>query len=96
MVMYDSYIMQRTQIYLTHEQGRMLERRSRATGRSISQLIREAIDAAYLRGRQVSRADRVRLARKSAGAWTAFDVTGAEYVERIRGARRLARLHGGR
>ncbi len=94
-MVYNLYIMRRTQIYLTEEQGRLLEGRSRATGRAISQLIREAIDAAYARGRKVSRAEQVRLARRTAGAWTEFKETGAEYVERIRGARRLARLHGG-
>ena len=94
--MYNPYIMRRTQIYLTEEQGRLLGGRSRATGRTISQLIREAIDAAYGRGRQLSRAERVRIARRTAGAWTEFNETGAEYVERIRGAGRLARLHGSR
>ena len=41
-VVYNLYIMRRTQIYLTEEQGRVLEGRSRATGHTISQLIREA------------------------------------------------------
>ena len=86
--------MRRTQIYLTEEHGRVLAGRSRATGHTISQLIRDAIDAAYSRGRQTSRADRVRLARRTAGAWKGFPETGAEYVERIRGARRLAKFHG--
>ena len=86
--------MRRTQIYLTLEQGRLLEGRSRATGHTISQLIRAAIDRAYSRSRQMSRAEKVRLARRTAGAWRDFPETGAEYVERIRGARRLARLHG--
>ena len=94
--MYNSYIMRRTQIYLTAEQGRLLEGRSRATGRTISQLIRDAIDAAYASGRQLTRAERVRLARRTAGAWTEFAETGAEYVDQIRGAGRLARLHGRR
>jgi hypothetical protein len=70
--------------------------RSRATGRTISRLIRDAIDAAYTRSGQMSRAERARIARRTAGAWTEFAETGAEYVERIRGARRLARLHGTR
>ena len=91
--MYNLYIVRRTQIYLTPEQGRLLEGRSRATGRTISQLIRDAIDAAYSGRRHISRAEQVRLARKTAGAWTDCAETGAEYVERIRGAGRLARLH---
>ena len=86
--------MRRTQIYLTEEQGRLLKGRSRTTGHTISQLIRAAIDRAYARDRQMTRADKVRLARKTAGTWKDFPETGAEYVERIRGAGRLVRLHG--
>lgn len=91
--MYNLYIMRRTQIYLTEEQGRVLEGRSRATGRTISELIRDAIDTTYTRGRVMSQAERIRVARRTAGTWTEFAETGAEYVERIRGRRRLARLH---
>lgn len=92
--MYVAYIVRRTQIYLTEEQGRLLESRSKATGTTISQLVRAAIDSAYSRRRAMSRAERVRLARTTAGSWKAFSETGEEYVERIRGSRRLARLHG--
>ena len=92
-MMYNLYIMRRTQIYLTEAQGRLLESRSKATGRTISELIRDAIDAAYSSGRRVSRAERIRLARAAAGAWATAAETGAEYVERIRG-RRSALLRG--
>jgi hypothetical protein len=91
-LMYNLYIMRRTQIYLNDEQGRLLERRTRATGRSMSQLIRTAIDAAYSGGRQMSRNERARVARRTAGAWSEFQETGTEYVERIRGGVRLARV----
>lgn len=91
--MYNSYIMRRTQIYLTEEQGRYLERRSKATGSTVSQLVRAAIDGTYLRRRPMGRAGMVRLARATAGSWKSFPETGAQYVERIRGSRRLARLH---
>jgi hypothetical protein len=86
--------MRRTQIYLTEEQGRLLESRSKATGSTVSQLIRTAVDSVYSRRRAMSKAQRVRLARSAAGSWKAFAETGEEYVERIRGSRRLARLHG--
>lgn len=86
--------MRRTQIYLTEEQGQLLEGRSRATGRTVSELIRSAIDQVYARSRTLSRAERVRLAKKTAGAWKDFPESGAEYVERLRGSRRLARLRG--
>ena len=92
--MYISYIMRRTQIYLSEEQGRYLERRSRATGRTVSELIRTAIDDAYLKRRPMDRAERLRIVRSTAGAWKDFPYTGSEYVERIRGSGRLARLHG--
>ena len=92
--MYTTYIMRRTQIYLSEEQGRLLEARSKATGRTISQLIRAAIDSVYLRRRSLSRAERIRLARATAGSWKEFPESGAAYVERVRGSGRLARLHG--
>ncbi len=37
----------RTQIYLDVEQKKVLEGRSRATGKSVGQLIREAVDEVY-------------------------------------------------
>ena len=40
-----TYIVDRTQIYLTPEESAALERESIATGKTKSQLIREAIDA---------------------------------------------------
>lgn len=91
--MYALYIMRRTQIYLTDEQGQILERRSEATGITISQLIRTAVDSAYSRRRGLSQDQKLRLARSTVGSWTDFPETGAEYVERIRGSRRLAQLH---
>ena len=45
-----------------------------------------------LRAREPSTADRVRVARRTAGAWKDFPETGAEYVERIRGSRRLSQI----
>ena len=94
--MYSLYIMRRTQIYLTEEQSRLLETRSVATGNTISQLIRDAIDAVYAPKRDQTRAERMRLARETAGAWAESRETGAAYVERVRGSKRLTRLHGSR
>lgn len=94
--MYNAYIMRRTQIYLSEDQGRLLAERSRATGRSVSELIRAAIDDVYAGRRGMSRAERMRLAKRTAGTWRDFPETGAAYVERLRGGRRLARLHGSR
>jgi hypothetical protein len=91
---YHAYIMRRTQIHLTDEQGRMLHDRSKTSGATLSELIRAAIDSTYGRRRAMTRAAKTRVARRTAGAWKDVSETGAEYVERVRGARRLARLHG--
>ena len=93
-MVYGGYIMQRTQIYLTEEQGRLLKSRSQATGCTVSELIRAAIDGVYAPRRELTTADRVRLARRTAGAWKEFPETGAEYVERIRGSSRLSQTMG--
>jgi hypothetical protein len=84
------YIMERTQIYLSETESAAIDRESERTGRSKSQLIRDAIDAAYL-GR--SGEDRVKVLRETAGAWKDRSETGAAYVKRARKGR-LARLHG--
>jgi hypothetical protein len=94
--MYNLYIMRRTQIYLTEEQGTILEGRSKATGHTISELIRAAVDNVYTGSREMSRSERERIARKTAGAWTDYPESGAEYVDRVRGGRRLARVRSRR
>ena len=92
--MYAIYIMRRTQIYLSEEQGRLLQRRSKATGDSVSELIRSAIDEAYRRPRAATRIDRVQIARRTAGAWRDHSEAGAEYAEPMRSGTRLARRRG--
>lgn len=90
-MMYAVYIMRRTQIYLSDEQGRLLAQRSKATGVTVSQLIRDAITEVYTRptGRRLE--ERLRVARRASGAWKDFPESGAEFVERLRTGRRLAR-----
>ena len=83
------YIMVRTQIYLSHGEAKALEREARATGRTKSRLIRDAIDRVYLGGKDAS--DVLRSLEKSAGAWRRRE-SGAAYVERLRSGR-LARIH---
>jgi predicted transcriptional regulator len=85
-----AYIMTRTQIYLSEEETRALQREARASGRSKSQLIREAIDRVYLQANDSSKL--IRALGASAGAWKRRTGNGEAYVERVRGGR-LARLH---
>lgn len=85
-----TYIVQRTQIYLTEAEARVLDRRAKTTGRTRSQLIREAIEAHYRT--DVGREAVLDALRETAGAWQDHEA-GAVAVERLRDGR-LARLLG--
>jgi predicted DNA-binding protein len=83
------YIVQRTQIYLDDQENRVLRRIAKSSGKTKSQLIREAIIRVYL---VEPHADETLSAlRDSAGAWRRRE-TGEKYVERLRKGR-LAALH---
>jgi hypothetical protein len=87
-----TYIMRRTQIYLTEEEAAALKHASKQSGLSMSDLIRTAVDDRFLSG-ELTAAERIRAVEESFGAWTGRTETGEEYVERMRPGR-LARLHG--
>ena len=85
MAMYTSYIVRRTQIYLDEEQERRLSEHALATGRTKSDLIREAID----RFLDTPLTEEERLARFRAAADAAFGIApyledGAAYVRKLR------------
>jgi Ribbon-helix-helix protein, copG family len=80
---------ERTQIYLSMREVDALEREAAATGRSKSDLIREAIDRAYVLPDQSLLLQAI---ERSAATWRRSKQSGAEYVERLRTGRRLARL----
>ncbi|HSL81331.1 MAG TPA: CopG family transcriptional regulator [Thermoanaerobaculia bacterium] len=83
--------MTRTQVYLRDEELELLDRLSAATGASRSELIRRAIHGAF---GQPSKSERLRALERSAGSWKGRELTGAEYVDRVRGDlnQRLRRL----
>lgn len=82
-----TYIVERTQIYLSKAQASALDREAQRTGTTRSHLIREAIEARYgVRG------DRARVEgalRATAGLWKDRVETGDAYVDRLRTGRRL-------
>lgn len=80
--------MQRTQISLTGEERRTLDAVSARTGRSISALIRDAVDAVY--GSERSVEDDLAAMRQAFGCWKAQDVDGTTWVEQLRSGRRTA------
>ena len=75
--------MSRTQIYLGEDERELLERMSKATGASASELIRRAIRSTYRL--ELTTEEKLRLLESSAGSWKDRDFTGAEYVDAIRG-----------
>jgi hypothetical protein len=75
--------MTRTQIYLGDDERELLDRTSRLTGASTSELIRRAIRSAY--GRALTKEERLHALRAAAGTWADREFTGAEYVDAIRG-----------
>lgn len=77
-----SYIMMRTQISLTAEDRRLLDDAAARTGRSISSLIREAVEHTY--GSARDRDADLRAIDNAVGAWGERDVDGEAYVESIR------------
>lgn len=79
--------MLRTQISLTDEQRRLLDAESARTGRSISALIRQAVDAAY--GTQRSVEKDVANMRRAFGAWRTHELGGEAWVEQVRSGERL-------
>ena len=78
------------QIYLSERETAALDRAAKATSRTRSHLIREAIAERYLRRPHVD--DLERALRETAGAWANRDEAGAEVVNRLRSGR-LARMH---
>ncbi len=93
--MYDAYIvMRRTQIYLDDRQRRKLDRVAKRTRRTVSDLIREAIDARYA---ATPREDFLEALRAgSFGVWKERKDLGTTdaYVRRQRRGKRLDRLAG--
>jgi hypothetical protein len=77
-----TYIMQRTQIYLSESETAALDAEARETGHTRSHLIREAIRARYRTSLDVE--ERLAILRTASGAWADREMTGAEYVEAIR------------
>ena len=85
-----TYIVERTQIYLSGAQAAALDREAKRTGVTRSHLIREAIEERY--GLAADR-ERLRAAlRETAGLWKDRTESGEAYVERIRTDRRMKRL----
>lgn len=83
--------MGRTQIYLSESELELLDRAARATGASRSELIRRAVRSTF--GDKTT-AERRQALDASAGSWSGRTLTGAEYVDTLRGDlnERLRRL----
>jgi Arc/MetJ-type ribon-helix-helix transcriptional regulator len=84
--------MSRTQVYLGEDELELLERASRDTGASRSELIRRAVRTTF--GEQ-GKDEKLRALQVSAGSWRGQRANGAEYVDALRSGdlnERLAQL----
>lgn len=78
--------MQRTQISLTIEGRRALDAEAARSGRSISALIRDAVEIVY--GAERSSEEDLAAMRKAFGSWDR-DIDGAAWVDHMRSGQRL-------
>ena len=86
-----TYIVERTQIYLSREQADALDREAKRTGTTRSHLIREAIAEKYDTRRDLDAVDAG--LRETAGGWRSRTDDGESYVEKLRTGRRWAELY---
>ena len=82
-----TYIMIRTQISLSAEDKRALDEAAARTGRSMSALIREAVQNVY--GSERSAVDDIAAMREAFGCWRVRDLDGATWADRLRSGSRL-------
>ena len=74
--------MGRTQIYLGDDELELLDRMTRATGASRSELIRRAVRNTF---GEKSKTERLQALEASAGSLRRVRISGEEYVDKMRG-----------
>jgi len=74
--------MGRTQIYLGDDELELLDRVARTTGASRSELVRRAVRNTF---GEKTKAERLRALEASAGTFRGRRMTGADYVDTLRG-----------
>ncbi len=83
--------MKRTQLYLDEEMARTLAALGRQQGKTVSELVRESVEAKYMKRKDL---DKAQLARQLAGVWRGRkDLKNIDRILRtLRAGTRLKRL----
>ncbi len=79
----------RTHVWLTERERRALDAAARRTGRSISSLIRDAVEAVY--GTKRTTENDLAVMRRAFGSWKDDDRDGTAWAEHLRSGSRLPR-----
>ena len=74
---------------MTDEERRALDAAALRTGRSLSSLIRDAVEQVY--GSEHSAEDDLAAMRRAFGSWNDHDLDGAAWVDQLRSGSRLER-----
>lgn len=88
--MYTYTMMRRTQVYLSDDESRVLDQEAAATGRTRSDLIRDAIDQCYLRGRAQS--EKLSLLMEAFGSWASRDESSEDMEDQLRSGSRIREI----
>ncbi len=83
--------MKRTQLYLDEEMARTLAALGRQKGKTVSELVRESVEAKYMKSKGL---DKARLGRQLAGVWRdRKDLNNIDkIIRRLRAGTRIKRL----
>jgi len=89
-MMYNIHHMRRTQLYLGEDDYARLTAIGKSTGKTLSELVREAVRRSYEQG--ISSEQRLALLRSAFGIWKKRRMSDESYVRQLRKGKRIRNL----